>query len=174
MRERKSSAESFAEAEKALGLIGELTPDVKRVPRPEDDELGPSLFRTRVEKATLSRLTLPGLVVGRSELVDVSLLDSELRFSNLCWSDYHSCSFASSSLADSDLRCSNFDRCSFRGADLSRVDLRRSSFKQCDFEGAEMQGAIANDDFKGMARLSAAQSSSIAWTPDQGAEPSGG
>src|SRR5262249_4532552 len=100
--------------------------------------------------------------------------DCDLRLSNLCWNDFRSCSFDASSLTDSDLRASTFDRCSFRGTDLSRADLRRSTFRECDFEGASLRGAIANDDFKSMAKLSADQLSSIAWTTDAGDEPSGG
>jgi uncharacterized protein YjbI with pentapeptide repeats len=174
MGARTPAMESFAEAQEALGLDGEPTLEVTRVPQNDDEQLGPSLFRTRAEKVTLSRLTLPGLYVGRCELIEIALIDCDLRLSNLCWNDFRSCSFDSSSLADSDLRASTFDRCSFRGTDLSRADLRRSTFTDCAFDGANLRGAIANDDFKAMIRLSAAQIASIGWKSDEGDEPPGG
>jgi uncharacterized protein YjbI with pentapeptide repeats len=174
MNPRKPPQASFDEAKEALGLFGEARFEVQKRPRHDDEEPGPSIFRSRVEGARLARLTLAGLFVGRSELLDVSLTDCDLHLSNLCWNDFKSCSFDSSSLADSDLRRSYFENCSFRETDLARADLRGSTFKNCDFRGANLTGAIATGDFKSTSELTPEQASSMLWNEGPGEEPDGG
>jgi uncharacterized protein YjbI with pentapeptide repeats len=132
---------SFAVLKERVEIVGDPRPSVTRPPRHDDDELGPSIVRLRLEGVVLAGLTLRGLYVGRSELRGVSFGDSDLRLSAFNWSDLIDCDFTAADLGGADLRACRFVRCTFRGADLSGADLRMSSFDGSTFEGAVMQGA---------------------------------
>jgi BTB/POZ domain-containing protein KCTD9 len=149
-----------------------------RMPRPHDEApLGFSYFRSGLEDADLSSVTLPRTFFGRSELERVNFRNTDLSQSWMCWNDFIDCDFTRADLS----RCkmaSVFTRCQFIGADLSRADLRRGSFEGCDFTGANMKGAkgdeIYGDEFELIPRLSEKQRKSMKWSEDPGPEPDGG
>jgi uncharacterized protein YjbI with pentapeptide repeats len=87
-------------------------------PRFDDEALGIQFFRTSVENADLSNLTMPGTFFGRSEIVRTSFRDTDLRNSTLCWNDFVDVDFSGACLASCDLRASTFDGCTFERADL--------------------------------------------------------
>ena len=137
----RSYAESFALLQERVELIGEARPEVSRPPRHDEEEPGPSIFRYVAEDEDFPALTLPGLLVGRSSLVNVSFTGSDLRLSTFNWSDFTDCDFSGCNLAGSDLRACRFSDCSFENADLTGTDFRRSEFRSCNFTGARMAGA---------------------------------
>lgn len=138
----KSYDDSFAHLRSQIEIIGDPRPAVDRPPRHDDDNPGPSIFRSWVEDASLGDLTLPGLYVGRSDVKRVSFRGSDLHFSCFNWSDIIECDFGWTDLSRSDLRATRFARCDFSNANLSGADLRGSRFESCIFEGASMRGAI--------------------------------
>jgi len=79
--------------------------------------LGIQFFRTYVEDADLSNLTMPGTFFGRSEITRSSFRNTDLRSSTLCWNDFVAVDFSDACLADCDLRASTFDGCTFERAD---------------------------------------------------------
>jgi hypothetical protein len=170
---RRSYHESFAVLAEAVEIVGEPRPVVTRPPRADDLEFGPSIFRTLVEGADLSDLTLPGLYVGRSELRRVFFAGSDLRLATFNWNDVAACSFYRCDLSGADLRACSFERCSFTQAELSQADLRHSSFKDCDFTGARLGGTLMLPNQRALMMLSPDQDSVIAWS-DETAEPTGG
>jgi hypothetical protein len=132
---RRSYEDSLAELRGCVEILGDPQPRVTRPPRHDDEDLGPSIFRTLVEDVALEDLTLPGLYVGRSELKRVSFRGSDLHLSSLNWSDIRDCDFSASDLSGADLRACEFVRCTFAGGDLSSADLRGSGFHGCVFRG---------------------------------------
>jgi BTB/POZ domain-containing protein KCTD9 len=147
-----------------------------RLPQANDDvRLGLSFFRTFLgDGADLSDLTIPRTFFGRSEIGDSSFKNSDLSESNLCWNDFIDVDFSRCNLARSDLRASSFTRVDFSGADLRGSDLRRSDFQDCRFDGAAMDRATLTRRQAAPLALSSAQRAQIAWTDDDGPEPSGG
>jgi uncharacterized protein YjbI with pentapeptide repeats len=149
-----------------------------RMPGHDDDEpLGFSYFRYRLEDADNSNLTLPRTYCGRSLLCRVSFANTDLSESRMCWNDFEGCDFSGADLSGCDLRASNFKGCKFVGAVLRGADVRWSSFENCDFAGAELDCAVAEDeDAIGCVQdyLTDEQRAVMVWTEDSGPEPPGG
>lgn len=164
---------SFEVARSAIGLGGAPQPGVARRPSYDDEKPGPGLFRAAVMEQGLENLTLPGLYIGRSEVVDVCWCGSDLHLSSFHWSDFERCDFSGCDLHDSDLRACNFRDCNFRGADLRECDLRGSGFEGCDFTNARLDGALLLDSPRGELALSAEQQAAAKWTSEY-EEPPGG
>ena len=139
---RPSYGDSIRILNDRVGILGDALPTVERVPRHDDEVLGPSIFRTRVEDVSLEGLTLSGLYVGRSLLSRISFAGSELRLAAFNWSRVADCDFHGADLKGADLRACDFVRCSFRQTTLAGADLRRSIFTQCQFEEANLEGAL--------------------------------
>lgn len=139
---RASYDSSFATLQDRVEIIGSPRPDVSRVPRHDDEEPGPSIFRLRLEDVGLTDLTLPGLYIARSELRRVSFRNSDLHLSGFNWSDFLDCDFTAADLSRSDLRACRFTRCMFRAPSLALADLRGSTFSSCSFDEADMHGTI--------------------------------
>jgi hypothetical protein len=166
-----------------VGIIGEALPQVTRVPRPDDDPFGPSIFRTRVDDADLSGLCLTGLYVSRSELSRVRFTGSELRLSAFNWNTILDCDFTGADFREAELRCSRFVRCRFTGALLQGADLRGSTFEACNFVDAQFDGAALQRGgplrWLGIARrqealpLSSDQRAVVRWLDDAPAAPGG-
>lgn len=134
-------ADSVTILKERVGIIGAALPEVTRVPRPDDDPFGPSIFRMGVDDADLSGLCLPGLYVSRSELSRVRFIGSELRLSAFNWNNILDCDFTGADFRQAELRCSRFVGCRFTGALLHGADLRGSTFDACSFMDAQLQGA---------------------------------
>jgi uncharacterized protein YjbI with pentapeptide repeats len=148
------------------------------MPSYDDKEpLGFSYFRSGLEDADRSHLTMPRTFFGRSWLVRVNFADTDLSESRMCWNDFDDCDFAGADLSGCDMRASIFRRCTFAGAMLRGADLRRSTFDGCDFAGADLSGAVA-EGTGSRARLrdllSAEQRATVSWGEDAGPEPPGG
>jgi BTB/POZ domain-containing protein KCTD9 len=160
-----------------LGLLdpNERPPIPERLPRHDDEVLGFSVFRARLDDdLDLSDLSLPRTFFGRSEIKRVSFRNTDLHESNLCWNDFLGTDFTDSDLARSDMRSSLFRKVAFVNANLDGADLRRSSFIDCNFEGATMRGvALAREQCPTM-RLSDVQRLAVDWHEDDGPEPDGG
>jgi hypothetical protein len=177
----KSYQESFERLAGLVEIIGEPRPDVLRPPRYDDEEVGPSVFRSLVADVDLTDLTLPGLYVARSQMTSCNFARSDLHLSTFNWSDITHCEFTDCDLRGSDLRACNFADCSFRGADLSDADVRGSAFERCDFSGATCNGLILNrrrgllgwsfEELK--LPLSRDQQARVKWTSEY-TEPGGG
>ena len=181
---RASYIESFAVLSDRVEIIGDPLPAINRPPRHDDDELGPSIFRMRVEEVSLEGLTLPGLYVGRSELVRVSFKGTDLHLSAFNWSDILDCDFSEADLSNTDLRACKFSRCDFSGANLAGSDLRGSTFAGSNFSGADLSNALVQRQRKffglvstskdeGQLKLSDEQRRSLRWS-DDAPEPGGG
>lgn len=149
-----------------------------RMPSYDDEEpLGFSYFRYRLEDADNSNLTLPRTYFERSLFCRVNFVATDLSESRMCWNDFVECDFSGTDLSGCDLRASNFKGCTFVGAMLRGADLRQSSFEDCDFAGAEPDGAVAEDeDAIGCVQdyLTDDQQAVMVWTEDSGPEPPGG
>ena len=177
----KSYQESFEILASLVEIIGGPRPDIARPPRHDDEEVGPSLFRSFVADANLSDLTLPGLYVGRSEITACDFSRSDLHLSTFNWSDFSCCQFTDCDLRGSDLRACKFEDCSFRDADLSGADVRGSAFERCDFVGARCDDLIlyrrggllriSTDETR--VPLSKEQRARVKWTREY-PEPGGG
>jgi len=149
-----------------------------------DDEapLGLGYFKSGLEDADRSGLTMPRTFFGRSGFYRVRFMDSDLSESRMCWNDFEHCDFSGADLSRCDMRAARFTGCKFVGAILRGVDLHRSYFKDCDFTGADLTGAVAEDgilytdsDHTGVADfLTKKQQAVMTWTPDEGPEPPGG
>jgi hypothetical protein len=139
---RPSYRDSVGILNDRVGIFGDVLPVVDRVPRHDDEVLGPSIFRTLVEDVSLDGLSLPGLYVARSNVRRVSFTGSELRFAAFNWNGISDCNFEGADLAGADLRACVFERCLFRGANLAKADLRCSNFKGCRFDDANLEGAL--------------------------------
>ena len=126
----------------------------------------------RNETWRLENLTLPGLLVCRSEVYDVSFRNTSLTGSFFCWNDIIDVDFTDADLSNCDLRCSTYKNVSFVRADLRNVDLRFSGFENCDFTDANMAGAkLLRSRAKGLP-LSEQQLKEIAWKRGNGSLPS--
>jgi BTB/POZ domain-containing protein KCTD9 len=149
-----------------------------RMPRYDDEEpLGFSYFRDRVEDADNSNLTLPRTHFARSLFVRVKFANTDLSESRMCWNDFEECDFSGADLSGCDMRASNFKDCKFAGAVLRGADLRHSSFENCDFAAAELAGATAdrgNATRRVQDCLTDEQQADIRFTEDSGPEPPGG
>lgn len=156
-----------------LGIdIDEIPQVPNQRPSYNDDQLGVEFFRTSVgPKEDLSNLMLPRTFFGRSELIDVSFMNTDLSESTLCWNDFIDVDFSFADLHCSDLRASIFTRCNFNNTDLREADLRQSTFEDCTFDGALLEGAILTYS-QGLSL--ALPPDSIAWTSISGPEPDGG
>jgi uncharacterized protein YjbI with pentapeptide repeats len=174
LKARLSYAESFARLAELAGADGRPRPDVTARPRHDDDDYGPSLFRTLVEDCALQRLTIPGLFIGRSELRRVDLSHSDLRLGNFAWNDFTTCWFTRADLTDSDLRGSQFVDCDFSSAILAGSDFRHSSFSGCRFRTADTTGIRVPERLRPELKLSPEQVRSAIWVVDEGPEPPGG
>jgi len=139
---RPSYADSIGVLKDRVGIIGDALEVVDRLPRHDDEVLGPSIFRTLVEDVSLDGLTLPGLYVGRTLLRRVSFAGSELRLAAFNWCGIADCNFEGADFTGADLRACQFEGCSFRRATLARADLRCSNFKGCRFDEASLDGAL--------------------------------
>ena len=179
-----SYEESFSRLKELLDIFGDPTPSVTSKPRHDDDPMGPSIFRAMSEDANLENLTMPGLFIGRSELVRASFKASELSLSTLTWNDFTDCDFSNCNLSQSDLRSSIFVRCNFDNANLAESDLRRSTFEGCTFINASFRntklyarkkkfGLFKSGDDQTSLLLTKTQKSEVAWS-DLGPEPEGG
>ncbi len=173
MAERKSYFESCVR----LMEVGIISPPLmpERRPRHDDEEpLGVNFYKSGLEDADVSGLTIPRTFIGRSQLVRSSFLNTNLSESTLCWNDFSDVRFDQADLSNSDLRASIFERVSFRGAKLAGADLRRSSFLDCDFTDADMVGATLTRDQRERLGLTECQIEQIAWADEPGEEPDGG
>src|SRR5687768_2924343 len=105
MSERKSYFESCVRLME-VGIIS-APPMPSRRPRHDDEEpLGVNFYKSGIEDANVSGLTMPRTFVGRSELVRVAFVDTDLKESTLCWNDFIEVSFERADLSDGDLRAS--------------------------------------------------------------------
>lgn len=149
-----------------------------RMPSYDDEEpLGLSYYKSGLEDADRSRLTMPRTYFGRSGFVRVLFTDTDLSESRMCWNDFEGCDFSGADLSGCDMRASVFKECRFVGASLRRADLRRSSFDDCDFADADLTGAVAEDeDAIGCVQdwLTDEQQAVMSWIEDEGPEPPGG
>src|SRR5262245_2116933 len=93
-----------------------------RMPNHDDEELGFSYCRYRLEDADNSNLTLPRTFFGRSLFVRVSFANTDLSGSRMCWNDFNKCDFSGADLSDCDMRASHFLGCRFVGAVLRGAD----------------------------------------------------
>ena len=146
------------------------------IPNYDDDKLGFSYFRYRLEDADNSNLTLPRAFIGRSRFLRVNFSNTDLSESRMCWNDFDQCDFSGADLSKCDMRASLFKGCRFAGAILQGADLRRSSFEDCVFENADLSGAVAeNEDFEHSVFdfLSSEQIEVMSLTDDEGEEPPG-
>jgi BTB/POZ domain-containing protein KCTD9 len=148
------------------------------MPSIDDEEpLGFTYYKYRLEDADNSNLTLPRTFFGRSRFARVTFANTDLSESRMCWNEFDRCDFSGADLSGCDMRSSIFKKCKFVGAVLRGADLRRSSFKKCDFTGAVLAGAIAEDeDAIGCVQdyLTDEQQAVMVWVPDSGPEPPGG
>ncbi len=156
-----------------LYLGGKIPPLPSGRPQYDDEVLGVSFFRTRVE-GDLSNLTIPRTFFGRTEVVEATFRGSDLTESTLCWNDFIAVDFTDAILAQCDFRASIYDRVTFVNADLRHADLRLASYTDCIFTKALMRGAILTRAQKAVLALSKAQIAEIAWTDEDGDEPGGG
>jgi hypothetical protein len=117
---RKTYIESVRELEQQRWIERGQAPVIPpaRRPRFDDKTLGVQFFRTRVEGADFSNLTLPGTYVGRTEIAHTSFRNTDLSHSTMCWNDFVEVDFTGACLASCDLRSSTFDECTFDDADL--------------------------------------------------------
>ncbi|NOS99678.1 MAG: pentapeptide repeat-containing protein [Phycisphaerales bacterium] len=164
---------SFEFVKSAIGLDGAPRPDPAHRPRYDDERRGPGFFRASVVGQRFENLTLPGLYIGRSELRDVSLVDSDLHLSTFNWTDFERCDFSRCDLHASDLRGCNFKDCSFTEADLTKADLRCSGFEGCEFSGAKLAAAMLHDGQRHEINLTDEQFGVVEWTQNL-EEPEGG
>jgi len=147
-----------------------------RMPNHDDEELGFSYFRYRLEDADNSNLTLPRTFFGRSWFARVSFANSDLSESRMCWNEFDACDFSGADLSGCDMRASDFKGCKFVGAVLRVADLRRSSFDDCDFTGAELASAVAEDEgYEGCVHESLSpDQQAVVVLMDEGPVPPGG
>jgi BTB/POZ domain-containing protein KCTD9 len=160
-----------------LGLLApnERPPLPTQLPRHDDEALGLSVFRARLDDTLdLSDLSLPRTFFGRSEINRVSFRNTDLHESNLCWNDFLGTDFTDADLARSDMRSSLFQHVVFVNANLYGADLRGSSFTDCNFEGATMSGVALTHEQCPTMHLSEAQRLAVDWHEDSGPEPHGG
>lgn len=150
----------------------------ERMPNFDDNQpLGFSYFRSGLEDAERSHLTMPRTFFGRSGLSRVNFTNTDLSESRMCWNDFDDCDFSSADLSGCDMRASRYTRCKFVGAVLRNADLRRSTFQECDFTGADLSGTVASDeDFDGcvLDLISPEQRGLMTLSEDGGPEPPGG
>ena len=147
------------------------------MPNHDDEELGLSYYKYRLQDADNSNLTLPRTFFGRSGFERVSFANTDLSQSRMCWNDFPGCDFSGADLSVCDMRASRFKACKFVGAVLRGADLQQSSFNKCDFTGADVTGAIAEDeDAIGCVQdyLSDEQQATMTWSADSGPEAPGG
>src|SRR4051794_39512339 len=143
----------------------------------DEEPLGFSYFRSGLEDADRSHLTMPRTLFSRSWLVRTSFAGTDLSESCMCWNDFDECDSSGADLSGCDMRASHFRGCKFAGAVLGGADLRRSSFGDCDFAGADLSGAVADRAGAGeylAGKLTAEQSASMVWHDEPGEEPAGG
>ena len=147
-----------------------------RLPRHDDEEpLGVNVFRTRLMgDLDLSDLSLPRTFFGRSEINGVSLRNSDLHESNLCWNDFVGADFTGADLSRSDMRSSIFKGVRFVATNLEEADLRRSTFTDCVFEGAVMRGSTLTPQQGETMLLTETQRREIKWVDEDGPQPDGG
>lgn len=143
------------------------------MPNHDDEELGFSYFKYRLEDADNSNLTLPRTFFGRSGFERVSFANTDLSESRICWNDFDDCDFSGADLSRCDMRASIFNGCKFIGACIRGADLRRSSFENCDFTGADLAGAVAEDE-DAIDCLTDKQQATMKFVADEGPEPPGG
>jgi len=152
------------------------------MPNYDDEVLGVEFFRTEVEDADYSFLTLPRTFFGRSELKKVNYQNSDLSESRMCWNDFIECDFSNADLSKCDMRSPNFENCNFSGANLKEADLRCAGMTNCNFTGADVtdvQALPAHHLYHRNvgsieALLTDEQCVSIDWTDDAGEEAPGG
>jgi uncharacterized protein YjbI with pentapeptide repeats len=140
----------------------------------DDEPLGVSFFRTRLNDAQLMNLTLPRTFFGRSGINNSSFENTDLSESTLCWNDFIDVSFRNADLHYSDLRASIFERVDFTEANLGSCDLRLSSFIACVFRGAILDNAKLTPDQVAKLTLSPEQMNRIYLQDDAGDPPPGG
>jgi uncharacterized protein YjbI with pentapeptide repeats len=170
---RLTYEDSCRELERLCFIERGQAPTTPLTRRPRfDDDVGVQFFRTLVEDAVLSNLTLPATFFGRSEIVRTSFANADFRQSTLCWNDFVDVDFSDACLTDCDLRASTFERVTFARADLRDTDLRQSSFVDCEFAGADMRGAMLTRPQ--VLELSVQQREDVVWQDEDGEEPSGG
>lgn len=116
-----------------------------QMPSQDDEVLGFSFFRERLEDADYSNLTLPRTFFGRSELERISFQNTDLSESRMCWNDFIECDFSRADLFACDMRASTYVRCKFDQAILKDADFRRSYFEDCTFIGANLAGVMVDE-----------------------------
>src|SRR5947209_58207 len=83
-----------------------------RMPDMGDEEpLGFSYYKYRLEDADNSNLTLPRSFFGRSWFLRVNFANTDLSESRMCWNDFEDCDFSGADLSGCDMRSSIFERC---------------------------------------------------------------
>jgi hypothetical protein len=171
---REKYDRSFARFIELTGGSGRPRPAPVALPRHDEEDPGPSLFRTRLEELALVRLTLPGLFIGRSSLEAVDLSKSDLSRSTLCWNDFTRCWLVQCDLSRSDLRASTWLDCDFSRSSLRGCDLRHATFERCRFTGADLACAQIPARLRSALALTRSQAASVTWVDDEGPEPRGG
>jgi uncharacterized protein YjbI with pentapeptide repeats len=111
-------------------------------PRHDDENMGPTIFRTLVEDVSLEEMSVPGLYAGRSEIANVSFRRADPHFSTFNWTDVLNCDSTKSDLSGADLRAGRFERCNFKSSNLSGADCRGSTLETCSFENADILWAL--------------------------------
>ena len=175
--ENRKTFNETIEILRELGIVDEHQNPIKpkTIPQYDDkDPAGLSIIRTGLENKDLSNLDMQRTFFNRSELVECSFENTDLRESNLCWNDFIKVNFSGADLSDADLRASIYENVYFTGSNLSGTDLRRSYFKNCDFTSANMSGAKLTKDAGKMLALSDKQQQEIDWQENEGEEPNGG
>jgi len=170
---------SYPESIQLLRERGVLGPDdaptlPPRMPQPDDEPGGLEFFRTALEDADLSKVSIPRTLFCRSEVARTSFRDADLSESFMCWTDFVDVDFSTAVLAKADLRASSFQRVSFADADLSGADVTRSGFAGCTFRGARLAGTRLTKAVARQMQLSEEQRREVAWHDDEGPEPLGG
>jgi uncharacterized protein YjbI with pentapeptide repeats len=143
---RRTYEESVRELERQGWVERGQAPTAPPTRRPcfDDEALGIQFFRTSVEDADLSNLTMPGTFFGRSQIVRTRFRDTDLRNSTLCWTDFIDVDFSGACLASCDLRASTFDGCTFARADLRGAVV--GSAQEIDLSEEQWQTVVASDE----------------------------
>jgi uncharacterized protein YjbI with pentapeptide repeats len=143
---RRTYEESVRELERQGWIERGQAPTAPPAQRPrfDDDALGVQFFRTRVEDADFSNLTIPGTFFGRSEILRTSFRSTDLRNSTLCWNDFVEVDFSDACLTSCDLRAATFDGCTFDRADLRGALV--SSSQEIDLSAEQKQTVVWSDE----------------------------
>jgi uncharacterized protein YjbI with pentapeptide repeats len=124
MGSRKSYEETCRQLVKQE-YIEAAPPMLERMPRSDDVEpLGIQFFKSGVDGADFSDLSLPRTFFGRSKVANTTFRNSNLNEPCPCWNDFIDVDFSEPDLSSSDLRASLYERVLFVGAKLDSLEMR--------------------------------------------------